>query len=259
MKVYVDLVLLLNLVIDLFLLIAVSIILRRKTSIKRLIIAALIGSLTTLALFIKLTNLTCLLIKFIISIIMVIVSFHYQNIRYTIKNLTYLYITSIILGGTLYLLNVQFFYHQEGLTFYHDGLSLNFIVIIILSPIIIYLYLKNVKELKNNYSNYYQLDIYLKDQTKISLTGFVDTGNNLKDPYTRSPIIIVNQSKVPPQEHYLLVPYQVVNHEELLKCFKPQKVIIDNQAITKKVLIGITNNDITIDGVDCIIHPELIK
>ena len=95
--------------------------------------------------------------------------------------------------------------------------------------IIIYLYLKNVKELKNNYSNYYQLDIYLKDQTKISLTGFVDTGNNLKDPYTRSPIIIVNQSKVPPQEHYLLVPYQVVNHEELLKSNKIYKEIYNSQ------------------------------
>ena len=190
---------------------------------------------------------------------MVITAFHYQNIRYTIKNITYLYIVSIILGGALYLLNVQFFYHQEGLTFYHDGLGLNIFVIIILSPIIIYLYLKNIKELKNNYSNYYYLDIYLKDQSKISLIGFVDTGNNLKDPYTKSPIIIVSKNKIPPQENYLLVPFQVINHHELLKCIKPQKIIIDNQIITTKALIGISDNNINIDGVDCIIHPELIK
>ena len=94
---------------------------------------------------------------------MVIFTFGYKDIRYTLKNLFYLYTSSIILGGFLYLLNLEFSYKNTGLVFYYDGLSINFIVMIIMSPIIIFAYIKQGLELKNNYSNYYNIDIYSYD------------------------------------------------------------------------------------------------
>ena len=84
---------------------------------------------------------------------MVLITFNFKNIRYTLKNLFYLYITSVVLGGFLYFLNIEFSYKQVGLVFYHNGLSINFIVLIIASPIILFAYVKQAIYLKNNYSN----------------------------------------------------------------------------------------------------------
>ena len=82
---------------------------------------------------------------------MVIVTFGYRDIKYMFKNMFYLYTSSIILGGFLYFLNLQFAYKNTGLVFFYNGLSVNFIVLIITSPIIIFAYIRQALELKNNY------------------------------------------------------------------------------------------------------------
>ena len=141
-KIYVDLVLLLNFGFDLVLLFGVAIILRRQTNLKRLLLGALIGSITILAMFIEMSSFMLFIIKILISILMVLVVFGYQDIRYFFNNLFYLYTSSILLGGFLYFLNLEFSYKNDGLVFYFNGLSVNVLVLIVLSPIIIYSYVK---------------------------------------------------------------------------------------------------------------------
>ena len=46
---------------------------------------------------------------------MVIITFNYKDIRYTFKNIFYLYMVSIILGGFLYLLNIDENYQESDL------------------------------------------------------------------------------------------------------------------------------------------------
>ena len=196
MTIYIDLVILLNFGIDLLLLFAVAIILRRQTTLTKLFISALVGSITILSMFIELNSLSLFLIKIIISIIMCLITFGYRNIKYTLNNLFYLYTSSIILGGCLYLLNLECSYKHEGLMFYYNGLSVNFIVLIILSPIIIYAYVKQGLNLKNNYSNYYNIDIYLSTGEVITATSYLDTGNKLEDPYRKRPIILLNKDLI---------------------------------------------------------------
>ena len=70
----------------------------------------------------------------------------------------------MILGGFLYFLNVQFSYKQEGLVFYHDGLSINFIFLLIFSPLILYIYIRQGLTLKNNFSNYYKVNLYFNNK-----------------------------------------------------------------------------------------------
>ena len=53
MKIYVDLVIILNFLVDLLLLFGVAIILRRQTTLKRLLLGAFIGGLTILSMFIE--------------------------------------------------------------------------------------------------------------------------------------------------------------------------------------------------------------
>ena len=137
MKIYIDLILLLNFGFDFILLLSVSIILRRNTHIYKLLIGAFIGSISILTLFTKINSLQLFIIKIIISILMCLTSFNYKNIKYTLKNIIFLYISSIVLGGALYLLNIELTYKNQGIIFYKNKLSINFIILIISTP---YLY-----------------------------------------------------------------------------------------------------------------------
>lgn len=262
MKIYVDLVLLLNFGFDLLLLFCVAMVLRRQTSLGRLLLGALLGSVTIFSMFINISSLILFLVKILISIGMVVVTFGYKDIRYTFKNMFYLYTASIVLGGFLYFLNVQFSYKNTGLVFFYNGLSVNFIVLIITSPIIIFAYIKQAIELKNNYSNYYNIDIYLRGGEVIQTTAFVDTGNKLEDPYKKRPIILLNKELLAidyMRDNILLVPYDSLNNHGLLKCIIPDKIFIQGVGFKNDFLVGISNEKIKMDGIDCILNQRLIE
>ena len=142
MKIYIDLILLLNFGFDFILLLSVSLVLRRNAPIYKLLIGAFIGSISVLTLFIKINSLELFIIKIIISILMTITSFRFKNIKYTLKNIVYLYISSIVLGGALYLLNIELTYKNQGIIFYKNKMSINFLILVIISPIILYIYTK---------------------------------------------------------------------------------------------------------------------
>lgn len=262
MKIYIDMVLLLNFGFDLLLLFCVAIVLRRQTNLKKLLLGALIGSITIFSMFINLTSFLLFITKILISFFMVIETFGYKDKNYTIKNLFYLYTSSIILGGFLYFLNLEFSYKNTGLVFYYNGLSVNFIVLIIISPIIIVAYTKQALELKNNYSNYYNIDIYLKNGHIIPTTAFLDTGNKLEDPYQKRPIILLNKELLSidyTKDNILLVPYDSLNNHGLLKCIIPEKIFIQGIGFKKDFLVGISNEKIKMDGIDCILNQKLIE
>ena len=115
MKVYIDLVLLLNLFFDFLLLFSVNYILKRRVRLYRLVLGSIIGSLSTLLLFMTITSLELFIYKLVISVLMILTTFDYKNIKYTLKNILYLYIISIFLGGFLYIINNQFSYSKKGL------------------------------------------------------------------------------------------------------------------------------------------------
>jgi len=261
MKVYIDLVLILNFLIDLIVLITTSYVLKRNVKSIRLILGALVGSLTTLFLFIKLSSVTLFLLKVVISILMTITTFSYRNIKYTLKNISYLYIVSIILGGFIYFLNIQFSYKNIGFIFRRYGLSINYIFILLFSPIILYLYSKQVKELKNNFSNYYKVDIHLNDYI-IKVNAFLDTGNKLVDPYLKRPVIILNRKKIIydiNEFQMVLVPYKTITESKVLDCIIATKVVIKGIGSKNNVLVGLMDDNIKINGVDLILNTKLLE
>ena len=245
----------LNFFFDFILLLSVSILLRRSVSIYKILGGSFIGGVSILFLFIDLNSLTLFIYKFMISILMILVSFGYKNIKYTFKNILYLYTASIILGGFLYFLNVEFSYQQYGLVFINNGLSINVIFLIIFCPIIIYIYVKQGLWLKNNYSNYYKVTIYY-DNKKYLLNAFLDTGNNLVVPFTKKPVILINKKiKV---DKFFYIPYKGVNNQGMIKCFKVDKIEINN-LVRKNIIVGLLNEKIKIDGVDCLLNKKLLE
>ena len=101
MKVYIEIILIINFIIDFILLFGVCLILRRQTNLKRLIISSLIGSITIISMFYNFSGILLFVIKLFTSLLMVVICCKFQSIKYTLKNIFYLYTLSIILGGGL--------------------------------------------------------------------------------------------------------------------------------------------------------------
>lgn len=194
------------------------------------------------------TSINRLLLELITIILMITIAFKYKNIRHFLTNILYTYILSILLGGLIYLFN-----SKVTLNIY-----LNYLVIIVLSIEVMTLYIKESKKIKNTYNNYYKVDIYFKDKEKISLIGFLDTGNNLYDPYKKRPIILVDK-KYQKEDKFILVPYHTINGEGLLKCIKPEKVYIEKIGYKNNLLVAFSSSPSTINGVEVILHKELMK
>ena len=257
MKVYLDYVFFLNFSFDFLLLLTVSMILRRNVSIKKIILGALVGGTSIFLLFLPLNNSELFLFKVVISILMVFVTFHYKNIKYMLKNISYLYLTSILLGGALYLLNIQFSYSHEGIIFYHNGFSINFILVIITTPIILYTYIKQTLNLKNNYAEFHKVNIQYQNK-RLKLNAFLDTGNRLVDPVTKLPIIIIEEQQIKNIENFMFVPYHTISGFSMLRCVKIDEIEIDGKIIHKKTLLGLTKK-INMEGIECILNPLLME
>lgn len=260
MKIYVDLIIILNFILDFLLLLSLSLILKRNAKILRLLLGALIGGISIVFLFINVSSLELFFYKVFISILMILISFGFKNIKYTFKNMVYLYLLSIILGGGLYFINDELAYKNEGLIFFHNGFSINVLIIIIASPIILFLYIKDSRKHKERISKLYEVTITFLNGKKVNVTGFLDTGNNLYDPYKKRPILIISKDVLKNYHpRIILVPCVTVNKESMLKCFRVKKIVINKEVIEDECLLGISDNNFGLDGVDLLLHNKIIK
>lgn len=251
MTIYVDLVFFINFIMDFYVLSGVKFLLKKNTKLIRIIFGSLIGSLSLILLFFRLSTLLLNILKIIISIVMILVTFGKRNI---LNNLFYLYIISIILGGSIYLINDSFGYEVDSFIFINKGYNINLIILIIISPIIIFLYIKEFIKYKKRINTIYDVTIKLKKK-KINLEGFLDTGNKLTDPYFHRPIILVNKKLINIKNmNIIYVPFSSLNNEGILKCIIPEYILI-NGDIHNKVLIGLSENL----NMDCILNERLFN
>lgn len=250
--IYIELLILEDIIYNYVILFGVSLLLVRITNIKKILLSSIVGTMPLIFLLTNTNNILNMIISFAFSIIMSILAFSYKDIMYTLKNIFYMYSTSIFIAGSIYLINTTVPTNV-------DNYLLNVLILIILAPIITLIYIKSIHKIKNNYSNYYKVDIYLKSKEFITLTSFLDTGNKLIDPYKQRPIILVNKSLINTTNHkIILVPYNTVNSRDLLNCIVPNKIYIHNIGYRKNFLIGLID-EINIEGVDCILNQKLLE
>ena len=261
MIVYIDLLLILNFCYDFLIMLTIDITLRRNTKISRIIWSSLFGALSILLLFIKFNPYILFFLKIVVSFLMVIISFKYINIKYVLTNLLYMYMISIALAGFLYFLNSQFSLKQEGLIFVNKGISVNYIFLLIVSPIILYFYVKTHYKMKSAYNLYYPVKIIFRDKNVLLCHGFIDSGNKLKDPITKKYIIIVEKKLLEKYIHNknpIYVPYKSLNQEGMLKCYSINKILFNNKGY-KNFLVGLANDNFNMDGIECLLSYKLME
>ncbi|MCH5167138.1 MAG: sigma-E processing peptidase SpoIIGA [Erysipelotrichales bacterium] len=238
MKVYIDLIIVINFFYDFLIISSTSTLLKRNINLKKVFVSSLVGELSLLTLFISFDKTLLIIFKVLLSVLMVYISFGRKKF---LENIFYFYIITIVLGGSCYLLG-------------GDNYLINIIMLMIFSPIIITLYIKSLREYKERINTHHDV-IIIDGENTYKFNGYLDTGNKLIDPITKLPVIMVSKDLPIISKRYFYVPYTVVNSSSVLKCIKVDKVLIDNRLVS--VLLGLCDNNIFSDGADVILNDSL--
>lgn len=250
MKVYLDYVFFINLLFDFILLLGISIVLKRQIKKIRIVLGSLIGGLSGFIILLNISAISFFILKLLLGLVMILTTFSYKNIKYTMNNFIYLIILSLLQGGTLYLFNIEI----SKLLLKTDNriyISLLFTIGII-TTIIYTKYLNKAKQYNNSK---YKTVIYIKERP-IELIGYLDTGNSLT--YKKRPVIILNKDiKLDlHNEQFIYVPFATVNGNGIMKCIKLKEVLINNK-IFKNIYLGISNDKFYLNDSDIILNTNL--
>jgi stage II sporulation protein GA (sporulation sigma-E factor processing peptidase) len=200
--VYVDLIFFMNFIIDGALLVATG--WTRKIKMKGWRIAAGAGigaSYVILMLFPELSFLFTLLIKFLFSVIMLLVSYGYGQLQRFLRTLGAFYLINFMAAGGIlgihYMLlsssdvmNGIWYTHTGGLSF-ELKLSLGFVLLAL--ALIIWFYVRVTRSSQRQQEvNQWITDVTIHlDTFEYSCKGLIDTGNRLYDPLTKLPVMVV--------------------------------------------------------------------
>ena len=248
MVIYIDLLFILNFIYDFLLLMTVSVTLKRNTKLSKLLIGSFFGSLTTFTLLLNINRYILLIIKILLGFMMVIITYGFKNIKYFLNNSIYLYMCSVILAGFLYFLKIQFN-------------NISYLISLIIAPLILYLYVNEQRKLKEIVNYYKKVIITFKNNNTLTLNGFLDSGNKLKDPVTGKYIILINKKRLKGIYNIrspMYVPIRTINKSSILPCISIKNIEIDNKTYTN-YLLGLSDTFNGFDEVECLLNYNLME
>ncbi|WP_455538501.1 sigma-E processing peptidase SpoIIGA [Terrisporobacter sp.] len=274
---YVDLYIIENLLINYIIIDCISVLIKNANSYKRKIIGATIGTIySVIYLFPKFNLLYTLPSKMIFIVIIGMVSFVYVDRKELIRILVIFFLVNFFICGSMY-----FIIYFTGI----DHLKISFLIICA--------YLSG-QILKKIYSDITLIN-HIKEFTKeitirflgedLKCVALLDSGNLLKDPLTKSDVIMVNSNllkKYLPEKYnyeYVdvveaekiinslsedissrvrLIPYKHATSKEtgMILGFKADYLQIDNKKIGN-IVLGISN--FKDDNYNAILNPSMLS
>jgi stage II sporulation protein GA (sporulation sigma-E factor processing peptidase) len=261
--IYIDIVLLENLLMNYIILYATSIITKSKISILRIIISSLIGAIYSIVIYVtNLSILSNLIPKILLSIVMVFIAYNPTKIKILGRQILFFYLTSFVFGGVSLAL-IHFINPQSIFNLKDISIEENTIKIIILSGVlgffIIIIAFKLARSKVSKKDMFCNIKIKL-NQKIIETTAMIDTGNLLKEPITDIPVIIVEHTLL-----YGIMPKEILNNLEKILCGNfdniPEKIkneyiarlkVIPYSSLGKQngMLIGIKADSVEIQKTD---------
>lgn len=212
MTIYVDIIIIENLIMNFIILYATGLILKNKISFWKLLLASLIGAIYSALQYMYNTKiLSNIIIKIILSIVIIIIAFHPQNIKKMFKQLTLFYLTTFTFGGVatylIYVLKPQNIIIKNGMYVGTYVLKVIFIGAI-LGTIILIVSFKMSKNKITKKDMICKVSIKLNGK-EVILDTMVDTGNMLKEPITGNPVVVVEKNSL-----YDVIPKEILNNTD---------------------------------------------
>lgn len=284
MTIYIDVVFLENVIMNYIIIFSTGIVIKTKLVHGRFILGSIIGAIYTVIAYMSgLQIYSNIILKFILSIIIVYVSYNPQTVKKMWKYTLIFYLTSFVFGGVafslIYILKPQEILMKNGLFLGTYPLKTVFISAI-LGFILLITAFKIIRNKITKKSIYVPVKMKIEEET-IETTAIVDTGNFLKEPITNTPVMVVEHTllynvipkeilhnlneiiggdfkKIPEkiQEKYIsklkLIPFSSLgNQHGILLGIKPKYIEIKKEEKTIKIeniIIGIYDRSFTKHG-----------
>ena len=252
MTIYVDVVLIENLIMNYIILLATGLILKIKIKHIRLIIAGLLGAIYSIVSYTGVLEIySNFILKIILSIVIVYIAYYPQTVKKLCKEILFFYLISFVFGGAafalIYVVKPQEILMKNGLFLGTYPLKTVILAAIVAFVIIISAF-TIIKSKMTKKDMIYDIEIKLNGKT-IKTRALVDTGNMLKEPITNTPVVVIEHTLL-----YECMPKEILNHlediiggdfekipEEIRKEYSPRLKLIPFSSLGKQngMLIGI--------------------
>ena len=271
MTIYADVLIILNIYVNFFLLRTTSRITHSPLKNIRCTAASVYGSIFSLLIvFPEISTLLNCIIKSCAAVTIVMLAFGIHDIRRLVINTVIFFTANFVLAGLVYSIYTWLkpdFVHFNNTYFYIDFSLL----ILILTTCAMYIAVCIFRRFSDNTPEYCGMyRVIIRFGKKITaVDGLADTGNALTDFFTGSPVIICSEQQfeeITGSEYnakhlpkgFRLLPCSTVSEDGLIAVFKPDEIVIENTASgvrkTVDALIGFGRNN----G-DAVFNPKMLK
>ena len=237
MTIYIDIIIVENLIMNYIILYATGLISKSPKSYLRMFLASLIGAVyATLEYILKVNIYSNIILKTILSIIIVYIAFNPQDVKKMCKQLVLFYVTTFTFGGIatylIYVLKPQNIIIKNGMYVGTYVLKVIFVGAII-GTIILAIAFKMAKNKLTKKDMICKVKIKLNGKEE-TVEAMVDTGNMLKEPITGTPVVVVERTSL-----YELLPKEILNNTESILGGDFEKIPeeIKNEYVPKLKLI----------------------
>ena len=271
MTVYADVLIILNLYINYFLIRSTALLLRRSVSTKRCLLGAALGALGALMILLpELPFIVIALEKIALGALITFAVFGIQKPSDFAVCALFFLVVSFIFGGLV--LALWTFAAPFGMVYANGVFSFNIpIAAIAAFTAAAYFTVRLVRHFSDQKHRRICAVKILTNDSEITLRALCDTGNELRDIFSGKPVIVCQSEKIAriiprnildyfdgniSDSGIRLVPCKTVASEALLPIFKAEKILIDGKSAD--AVIGVTKNSLGED-IDCILNPKIIS
>lgn len=255
MVVYIDILLMENFIVNYFLLLITAKTLKFRVSIMRVLISSILGSMYIFTMLIKeLRWLTMLPVKICIAFFMVLIMLNTTSFFYKVKGFIIFILYSMTLSGVCLFLS-----NSEVVSELSKTAIINFnYKELLLSLILLFLILNRIYNVIKDgicvEQLIYSIDVIYKDKI-FSVKAFLDTGNELREPITHLPVIVIEESildgiEISEKEKYYIKYKDVSGNLGKLLAFKPSYVVLHekDKLKNKEFIIAITKTKLSAEN-----------
>ncbi len=273
MTIYADVLIILNLYINYFLIRGSSLIMRRRTSPLRCLLAAGIGAAASLVILLpSLPFFIVAIIKIALGVVIVFAAFgRLKPTDFIICSLCFLVISFMFAG---LMAALWFFFAPFGM-FYRNGAAYFNIPagFMVLFTAIAYGIVRLIRFFSDRNAPDKAKVVVVMGNESVTLSGISDTGNGLCDMFSGKPAVICAEdkiSKILPEnirgylsgensnnlEGIRLAVCRTISSETLIPLFKADGIIINGKNVD--AVVGVCKKSLG-GGADCVFNPKLIS
>ncbi len=224
--VYVDVLVLINILVNYFMLLAVKLISRNKTSRMRIILAAMVGGASSLLLLLENLGAFMTLLKLLSAVLMSMIAFGVKPYKRLFKTTFWLLLICFVFGGVTF---AVYIFTETDIMLFNNGIvyfdvNITFLVICSAIAYVVITIISKLIDKKAPASKEYYIKIQ-SERKSVSCQSLMDTGNNLREPFSNYPVILVDKDifcdLFDEDEKLRLIPVSTVSGETLLRAHKP--------------------------------------